>query len=103
MEYTVIASVIGYSSSNGGRTDYWSKDFPLSKSKALQVESDNLQEAKSIKLELDTYENFAGEANKLTGVNLSTELTVRMIGNITATTSSGVKDTPFDISIFKKT
>lgn len=99
MEYTVMASIIGYSSSNGGRTDYWSKDFPLSKNKTFHVESNNLQEEKYIKLKLDSYEKFAGEANKITGVNLSTELVIRMIGNITATTPYGIKNTPFDMSM----
>lgn len=99
MEYTIIARVIGYSSSNGGRIDYWSKDFPLEETKTLFVETDYLQEEKSLQLKLDTYEDFAGDANKLTGVNLSTELTVRMMGKITATTPFGIKDTPFDINM----
>lgn len=99
MEYTVIASVIGYNSNNESRLDYWKKDFPLLEKKTLHIESNNLQNEKSFKLELDTYEKFATEANKLTGVNMSTEVVISMIGSITATTVYGIKETPFDINM----
>ena len=99
MEYMMNASVIGYSSNNDSRLDYWKKDFPLLEKQTIHMESDNIQEEETLKLELARYENFAQEANKITGVNLSTELVISMIGNITAITPSGMKETPFDITM----
>ena len=97
MEYTVKASVIGFSSNNNVRTDYWKKDYLLSDKQVIHRESDHLQIEESLKIYLDTYEEFAKEANKITGVSLSTELVISMIGNIHATTPYGNMITPFDI------
>lgn len=99
MEYVVNASVVGFSSSNNNRLDYWRKDFPLTENKQLYMVTDIVQESLSHQLKLDSYENFAVDANKLTGVNLSTELIISMMGCITATTSEGEKLTPFDINM----
>lgn len=97
MEYILNASVIGFSTNNENRNDYWVKNFPLSNKETVHIESDYLEKRETLKIYLDKYEKFAEEANKLTGINISNELKVSMLGNITVTTTYGVKETPFDI------
>lgn len=99
LEYAVNASVVGFNSSNNIKTNYWRKEFPIIDNEKLHIESNILQEEINHQLKLDTYENFAMEANRLTGVNLSTELVVSMIGSITATSPDGEKVTPFNINM----
>lgn len=97
MEYSLIASVIGFSTNNENRNDYWVKNFPLSDKKTVHIESDYLEKRETLKIYLDKYEKFAEEANKLAGLNLSNELKVSMTGNITVSTVHGEKEIPFDI------
>lgn len=99
LEYVLNAKVKGYSSGNDIRTDYWEKDIPLEEKQTIHIEADNLEEKKSIDIRLKEYDTVARNVNKLTGVNLSTELVVEMIGNITASTSYGTLVSPIDLKL----
>lgn len=99
MQYTLHAKVVGYSTSNDSRIDYWEKDIPLTTEQFIHKETDSLEEKRSINIKLKEYDAIAKKANKLTGVNISTEVVIGMLGNITATTPHGVLETPIDVNL----
>ncbi len=99
IEYTLIASVIGFSSSDNNRTDYWKKDFPLSEKKHELFNSDTIKKEESLKINLQQYEEIASKINELIEYNIGSELVISMTGRIIANTPDGNLETPYDIKL----
>lgn len=99
IDYTLIASVIGFVSNDTSRTDFWKKDFPISEHIHKSINSNNIDIKENTNLRLENYEEFAINASRVMGVNLSYELVVCMTGSIMAKTTDGELSAPIDLKI----
>lgn len=99
VEYEILASVIGYSSTKEGRTDYWQKDFPLKQNKITYDDVKEWNETQNLNLHLKKYDDFSELANDITGVNLSTDLVISMKGSIDTYSDYGNLNAPINIQL----
>ncbi|NLY71149.1 MAG: DUF5305 domain-containing protein, partial [Clostridiales bacterium] len=98
IDYQIVAVVNGY---QGGedKNILWSKEFPLTNKKVIEVESDSWNVEETVSFTLDDYDAFANRANEITGLKVANEVVIEMRGNIVANTANGVETVPINTNL----
>lgn len=98
IDYQIVAVVNGY---QGGedKNILWSKEFPLTDKKVIEIESDSWNAEETVSFTLDDYDAFANRANEITGIKVSNEVVIEMRGNIVANTPEEVKTVPINTNL----
>lgn len=99
IEYQIVATVNGYQGTDKEKVIYWSKAFPLTSKKLIKEESGTWSKKERISFSLSGYDAFTVRAQEITGMDVTNELYVSMIGKIMAHTENEDLETPFDVKL----
>lgn len=82
-KYQVVAKVNGYQGQAINKSIYWSKAFPLTKVITISEEGNSLELKEQVKFDLKEYDSFCVMAKEMSGMNVSNEVIVELVGSIT--------------------
>lgn len=99
VEYQVFAKVNGYNMDGEVKTEYWTKEFPLTEIITGQMTSNSYNLSKSITLSMNKYSEFVDEVEKQTALILNNDITIHLVGSIKSNTSYGEVNEPIDLSL----
>ncbi len=81
-EYQVVARVNGYQGQTTSKSVYWSKSFPLTKLVTISQEGTSIGLKEKVNFDLKEYDSFCVMAKEMTGMNVSNEVIVELVGSI---------------------
>lgn len=99
IEYQLIATVNGSTGEDPDKLNYWSKNFPLSAVKKAKTENGSWSAKERVNFQLANYDAFAVRAKEITGMDVSNEVLVSMVGKVVAHTGKEELETPFDVHL----
>lgn len=99
VQYQVLATVNGYQGQTENKNIYWTKSFPLTEEKTVEIEGDSWSATEQINFNLGDYDALAVRAKELTGMNVSNEVIVELLGTIIAQTTKEEVTIPFSSNL----
>lgn len=99
IQYQVLATVNGYQGQDAGKNIYWTKSFPLTEEKTVEIEGDSWRGEEQINFTLGDYDALAVRAKEITGMKVSNEVIVELSGTITAQTATEEVTIPFSSNL----
>ena len=95
VQYQVQAIVNGYQGQTENKNVYWTKSFPLTQGKILEIEGDSWSGEEQINFTLGDYDALAVRAKEISGMNVSNEVMVELAGTLTVQTTGEEVAIPF--------
>ena len=99
IQYQVLATVNGYQGQAENKNIYWTKNFPLFEKKVVEIEGDSCDTTEQINFTLDEYDALAVRAKDLTGMNVTNEVIVELLGTVTTKVTKEEVTIPFSTNL----
>ncbi len=99
IQYQVLATVNGYQGQTENKDIYWTKSFPLTEEKTVEIEGDSWSTTEQINFTLGDYDALAVRGKEISGMKVSNEVIVELLGTITAQTSTEEVAIPFSSNL----
>ncbi len=98
--YHITAQVQGYENMKGEAPVVdWSKDYELLGETKRSTSESSFLEERTVRFDLEDYEAFALKAREVTGMELSSQVVIRLEGNLNIRTGYGDLSTPVTASV----
>ena len=99
IQYQVLATVNGYQGQTESKNIYWTKSFPLTQEKTVETEGDSWSTEEQINFTLGDYDALAVRAKEISGMKVTNEVIVELLGTITAVTATEEVAIPFSSNL----